>query len=179
MWEWIFFIPFPFPNFGNSFFHFLPIPEFWEWFFFIPFPFPNWGNGFFSIPFPFPNSQMSFPLTPALRLALNDQIIKISKCSDFHEVQLRSHWGSLNVVWMFNIFKISKCSNVQNVQPRSHWGWLIPFCVDPVMEILFLPRPPVDLPISCNNIFVVETPPRNTNGCWKITEFLIWKYSWW
>ena len=80
--EWIFFIPFPFPNFGNGFFsfpsrsrilgmdffHSLPVPEFWEWDFFIPFPFPKFGNGFFyslpvpefrewafSIPFPFPN----------------------------------------------------------------------------------------------------------------------------
>ena len=63
-----FFIPFPFPNFGNVFFHSLPVPEFWEWIFFIPFPFPNFGNGIFSfpshsrnlgmdffIPFPFPN----------------------------------------------------------------------------------------------------------------------------
>ena len=63
-----FFIPFPFPNFGNAFFHSLPVPELWEWVFFIPFPFPNCGNGFFSfpsrsrilgmdflIPFPFPN----------------------------------------------------------------------------------------------------------------------------
>ena len=53
LWEWIFsfpshsrilgmlfFIPFPFPNYGNGFF--------------IPFPLPNCGNGFF-IPFPFPN----------------------------------------------------------------------------------------------------------------------------
>merc|ERR1711952_470196 len=48
--EWIFFIPFPFPNFGNGFFHSLPVPEFWEWIFFIPFPFPNFGNGFFSFP---------------------------------------------------------------------------------------------------------------------------------
>ena len=37
-----FFIPFPFPNFGNRFFHSLPVPELWEWKFFIPFPFPNW-----------------------------------------------------------------------------------------------------------------------------------------
>ena len=50
-----FFIPFPFPNFGNAFFsfpsrsrimgmvffHSLPVPELWEWIFFIPFPFPN------------------------------------------------------------------------------------------------------------------------------------------
>merc|ERR1712155_23111 len=48
--EWIFFIPFPFPNFGNRFFHSLPIPKFREW----NYPFP----------FPFPKSQMSFPLTP-------------------------------------------------------------------------------------------------------------------
>merc|ERR1719356_2406136 len=41
------------------------LPEFREWIFFIPFPFPNFGNGFFSIPFPFPNPQKSFPLTPA------------------------------------------------------------------------------------------------------------------
>ena len=54
--EWIFFIPFPFPNFGNGFFSFpsrsrisgmdffysLPVPEFREWIFSIPFPFPNW-----------------------------------------------------------------------------------------------------------------------------------------
>ena len=53
--EWIFFIPFPFPNFGNGFFsfpsrsripgmdffHSLPVPEFREWIFSIPFPFPN------------------------------------------------------------------------------------------------------------------------------------------
>ena len=77
MWEWIFsfpsrsrilginfFIPFPFPNFGNGFFsfpsrsrilgmcffHSLPVPEFREW----NYPFP----------FPFPNAQKSFPLTP-------------------------------------------------------------------------------------------------------------------
>ena len=37
-----FFIPFPFPNFGNGFFHSLPVPKLWEWKFFIPFPFPNW-----------------------------------------------------------------------------------------------------------------------------------------
>merc|ERR1712074_523903 len=50
-----FFIPFPFPNFGNAFFsfpsrsrimgmdffHSLTIPELWEWIFLIPFPFPN------------------------------------------------------------------------------------------------------------------------------------------
>ena len=59
-----FFIPFPFPNFGNEFFsfpsrsrisgmdffHSLPVPEFWEWIFFIPFPFPNFGNRFFPFP---------------------------------------------------------------------------------------------------------------------------------
>ena len=59
-----FFIPFPFPNFGNGFFsfpsrsrilgmdffHSLPVPEFWEWIFFIHFPFPNFGNGFFPFP---------------------------------------------------------------------------------------------------------------------------------
>merc|ERR1712209_150302 len=48
--EWIFFIPFPFPNFGNGFFHSLPVPKFREWIFFIPFPFPNFGNGFFQFP---------------------------------------------------------------------------------------------------------------------------------
>ena len=71
--EWNFFIPFPFPNFGNGFFYSFPVPEFWECFFFIPFPFPNFGNGFFSfpsrsrilgmdffIPFPFPNFGNGF-----------------------------------------------------------------------------------------------------------------------
>ena len=59
-----FFIPFPFPNFGNGFFHSLPVPEFWEWFFFHSLPvfkFREWNYPFL---FPFPNSQMSFPLTP-------------------------------------------------------------------------------------------------------------------
>ena len=42
---------FPFPNYGNWFFHFLPVPEFWECFFPIPFPFPKSGNVFFySLP---------------------------------------------------------------------------------------------------------------------------------
>merc|ERR1711954_99628 len=45
--EWIFFIPFPFPNFGNGFFYSLPVPEFREWFFLIPFPFPKFWNAFF------------------------------------------------------------------------------------------------------------------------------------
>ena len=79
-----FFIPFPFPNFGNAFFsfpsrsrimgmfffHSLPVPELRECSFFIPLPFPNYGDGFFHslpvpelwewiflIPFPFPNLQ--------------------------------------------------------------------------------------------------------------------------
>ena len=78
---------FPFPNFGNGFFHSLPVPEFWEWIFFIPFPFPNFGNGIFSfpshsrnlgmdffIPFPFPNPQKSFPLTP-VTLALQCVVV--------------------------------------------------------------------------------------------------------
>ena len=83
LWEWIFFIPFPFPNFGNRFFHSLPIPEFWEWFFFIPFPFPNWGNGFFqfpsrsrtsgmelSIPVPVPELPNVIPAHPCLNPSL-------------------------------------------------------------------------------------------------------------
>ena len=92
LWEWFFFIPFPFPNCGNGFFSFPSRSRILGIDFFIPFPFPNFGNGFFSFPsrsriegmgffnslpvpelrewnypfpFPFPNSQMSFPLTPA------------------------------------------------------------------------------------------------------------------
>ena len=59
LWEWNFFIPFPFPNYGNGFFsfpsysrilemvsfHSLPVPELREWVFSIPFPFPDFGNG--------------------------------------------------------------------------------------------------------------------------------------
>ena len=41
---------FPFPNFGNGFFHFCPVPEFLECFYFIPFLFPVYGIGFFSFP---------------------------------------------------------------------------------------------------------------------------------
>ena len=70
-----FFIPFPFPNFGNAFFHSLPVPEFWEWIFLFPSRSRILGMGFFnSLPvpelwewnflFPFPNPQKSFPLTP-------------------------------------------------------------------------------------------------------------------
>ena len=33
-----------------DFFHSLPVPEFREWIFFIPFPFPNFENGFFPFP---------------------------------------------------------------------------------------------------------------------------------
>ena len=66
--EWIFFIPFPFPNFGNGYFSFPSRSRTLGMDFFIPFPFPNFGNGIFSfpshsrnlgmdffIPFPFPN----------------------------------------------------------------------------------------------------------------------------
>ena len=72
-----FFIPFPFPNFGNAFFHSLPVPEFWEWIFSFPsrsrilgmgffysLPVPELWEWNFLFPFPFPNPQKSFPLTP-------------------------------------------------------------------------------------------------------------------
>ena len=48
--EWIFFIPFPFPNFGNGFFSFPSRSRILGMDFFIPFPFPNFGNGFFPFP---------------------------------------------------------------------------------------------------------------------------------
>ena len=44
------FIPFLFPNFGNGFFHSLPVHKLWEQIYFIHLPFPNSVN--------------SFPLTP-------------------------------------------------------------------------------------------------------------------
>ena len=83
LWEWIFFIPFPFPNFGNRFFHSLPIPEFWECFFSFPSRSRIEGMGFFNsipvpelwewncpFPFPFLNSKMSFPLTPGVTVGM-------------------------------------------------------------------------------------------------------------
>ena len=36
-----FFIPFPFPNCGNVFFHSLPVLELWVWIIFIPFTLPH------------------------------------------------------------------------------------------------------------------------------------------
>ena len=57
-----FFIPFPFPNWGNGFFHSLHVPELREW----NYPFP----------FLFPNSQMSFPLTPVPLWNMKTQIMK-------------------------------------------------------------------------------------------------------
>ena len=108
LWEWFFFIPFPFPNCGNGFFSFPSRSRILGIDFFIPFPFPNFGNGFFSFPsrsriegmgffnslpvpelrewnypfpFPFPNSQMSFPLTPARengRILIHGNNTKIS-----------------------------------------------------------------------------------------------------
>jgi len=46
--EWIFFIPFPFPNFGNGFFSFPSRSRILGMDFFHSLPFPNFGNGFFS-----------------------------------------------------------------------------------------------------------------------------------
>ena len=48
--EWIFFIPFPFPNFGNGFFSFPSRSRILGMDFFHSLPFPNFGNGFFSFP---------------------------------------------------------------------------------------------------------------------------------
>ena len=72
-----FFIPFPFPNFGNGFFsfpsrsrilgmgffHSLPIPEIWEWIFLFPSRSRISGMGFFnSLPVPeFREWAFSFP----------------------------------------------------------------------------------------------------------------------
>ena len=76
--EWIFFIPFPFPNFGNGFIHSLPVPEFREWIFSFPsrsrisgmdffhsLPVPQlreW-NYPFPLPLPTPKSHSCSPLT--------------------------------------------------------------------------------------------------------------------
>ena len=48
-----YFIPFPFPNFGNALVHSLPVPEIWEWIFY-SLPVPELWEWSFSIPFPFP-----------------------------------------------------------------------------------------------------------------------------
>ena len=56
-----YFIPFPFPNFGNALVHSLPVPEIWEWIF-IPFPFPNFGNGLFQFPSRFRTLGMEFSI---------------------------------------------------------------------------------------------------------------------
>ena len=78
----IFFIPFPFPKFGNRFFYSLPILEFWECFFF---SFPSCsrilGMGFFPfpsrsrtsgmelyIPVPVPERQEVIPAHPWLSI---------------------------------------------------------------------------------------------------------------
>ena len=45
-----FFIPFPFPNFGNGLFSFPSRSRILGMDFFIPFPFPNFGNAFFLFP---------------------------------------------------------------------------------------------------------------------------------
>ena len=45
-----FFIPFPFPNFGNGFFSFPSRSRNLGMDLFIPFPFPNFGNGLFQFP---------------------------------------------------------------------------------------------------------------------------------
>ena len=63
--EWIFFIPFPFPNFGNGFFSFPSRSRISGMDFFHSLPVPKFREWVFSIPFPFPNPQKSFPLTPA------------------------------------------------------------------------------------------------------------------
>merc|ERR1712116_66564 len=48
--ECIFFIPFPFPNFGNAFFSFPSRSRILGMDFFHSLPFPNFGNGFFQFP---------------------------------------------------------------------------------------------------------------------------------
>merc|ERR1712155_286777 len=81
LWEWIFFIPFPFPNFGNGFFSFPSRSRILGMDFFIPFPFPNFGNGFFPFPsrsrisgigffnsLPVPESSKVIPAHPCLRI---------------------------------------------------------------------------------------------------------------
>ena len=58
-----FFIPFPFPNFGNAFFHSLPVPEFWEWIFSFPSRSRTLGMEF-SIPVPVPEPSKVIPAHP-------------------------------------------------------------------------------------------------------------------
>merc|ERR1719429_595228 len=75
--EWIFFIPLPFPNFGNGFFSFPSRSRILGMDFFIPFLFPNFGNGFFhSLPVPEFREWIFFHSLPVPELTLSKSGIK-------------------------------------------------------------------------------------------------------
>ena len=76
--EWLFFhSPSRTRISGMDFFHSLPVPEFREWTFFIPFPFPNFGNGFFSFPSRSRTLGMDFfHFLPVPELTLPKSVIK-------------------------------------------------------------------------------------------------------
>ena len=92
-----FFIPFPFPNYGNGFFSFPSRSRILGIDFFIPFPFPNFGNGFFnslpvpelrewnypiSIPVPVPERPKVIPAHPCISFVFALPLSKNSEC--FH-----------------------------------------------------------------------------------------------
>ena len=154
MWEWIFFIPFPFPNFGNQFF--------------LPFPFPNFGNGsfsfpsrsrilgmcffhslpvpefwecVFSIPFPFPNAQTSLPLILAVGHKASEwyrqMVLRQSPRTKMRPDNLISRYNMIHNMWCFRfenssrwryIFLVGRLPN-QPVRDRDPfiWKWMYLF----------------------------------------------------
>ena len=79
-WEWIFSFPSRSRISGMDFFHSLPVPEFREWIFSIPFPFPNFGNGFFNS-LPVPESSKVIPAHPCFDKAFRFYVFSISSNS--------------------------------------------------------------------------------------------------
>ena len=115
-----FFIPFPFLNFGNRFFHSLPIPEFWEWFFSFPSHSRIEGMGFFNS-LPVPELPTVIPTHPCPRMYC------IVMLSFFHS---RSrYWVFLAMIASDSHSRIVGMDFFHSLPVPELWEWIffIPF----------------------------------------------------
>ena len=125
-WEWDFFIPFPFPKFGNGFFYSLPVPEFREWAFSIPFPFPNFGNGLFQFPSR-SRTLKSHSRSPLLQNALDSDLPfftnntdMVKKClQEQHCDFLQDIHQNFGKKYIFFYFLLSCCHRRQQCLKRT------------------------------------------------------------
>ena len=134
-----FFIPFPFPNFGNGFFSFPSCSRILGMFFFHSLPVPQFREWIYL--FPFLNAQKSLPLTPAVGHKASEwyrqMVLRQSPRTKMRPDNLIFRYNVMHNMWCFSFENSSRCRYIslvgrlpnQPVRDRDpfNWKWMYLF----------------------------------------------------